>query len=197
MSVSKAKIENRIRFTDPCDLIDRPKFHSAELICNWEEKFISAGTRDTLEGVSISRWNDRETGYILSDQVDAVALRDWVDEKVIPHAQALFDAYRTDWKNDHIVGSFLGFEEEKKIFDFWMLDPVSLPTLSGAGAGIWDAGDFVLDIPSELPEFPTTDQITRSAEFIVSQARKNHNIVFYGGIEAVENQIRNLIHEGA
>lgn len=197
MSVSKAKPENRIRFTDPCDLIDRPKFHSAELIINWEDRFITAGTRDTLEGIPISRWNNRENGYILPDNVDAVVLRDWVEEEVIPRTQKIFDAYRIEWKNDHIVGSFPGFEDEKESFEFWMHYTASPPTLSGAGAGIWDAEDFVLDIPSELPEFPTTDQIETSAEFIASQARKNHHIVIWGGVEAVKNQIRNLIREGA
>jgi len=197
MSVSKAKPKNLVRFTDPCALIDRPKFHNAELVCKWEDKTISASTRDTLDGVPLSRWHRREDGYILTDPVDAVALHDWIEEKVIPFAQPLFDAYRTEWKNDHIIGSFPGFEEEKRLFDSRMIDQESLPMLSGAGAGIWDAEDFLLDIPSELPEFPTTDQIEKSAEFVASQARKNHNIVIWGGVAAIMNQIRNLMREGA
>ncbi|HRD26641.1 MAG TPA: DUF2080 family transposase-associated protein [Methanoculleus sp.] len=151
------------------------------LVIDWASKIISAETRAHDDNTrSEYRWRGMEDAYPLPPLVDAVQLREWVEEEVLPRALPLLEAYQTVWVDVEQFGRFPGHEEDKEDFDAWMATHEP-PTHEG---GLWAVADWLSGGVEEVSHETTDAAIEALADRIVEEAAAE-NVVLVGGREAV------------
>lgn len=177
--------------------IDGPeRMRDILLVIDWEAETITAETRHpSIDGTPARRWHGLESAYPLPPLVDAAALKDWVDEEVVPRAAPLCACFESEWDSHNWKGCFQGHEDEKEAFDYWITENARPPTHNGGLIDVedWLDGGAALS-GCDLNASTTDEQITALAEEIVDDARLE-DVVVRGGPAAVAQYLRGLRDE--
>ncbi|MFA5408420.1 MAG: hypothetical protein WC343_06585, partial [Bacilli bacterium] len=157
------------------------------LVIDWEEKSISAETRDPEEHTTSEyRWRGREDAYVLPPLVDATRLQTWVAEEVIPRAEPLAEAYRTIYEDVEAYGRFPGHEGEKAEFDRWMAVDATPPLHDG---GLWPVEEWLAgDTCGVRPD--TTDERLKAIAGGILISADQECVVLIGGEAAVMEHLK-------
>jgi hypothetical protein len=111
------------------------------LYIDLENEIIYAGTDWTPGSTPIAEWLGHIKSFVLPSNVNSVALKDWVDETIMPLAIAAHDGYEAEWDGSNNSAKF----SEKAIEALYAIDNLvgreDMPTIDGGG--IWDAGDWL------------------------------------------------------
>ena len=184
-------MENKIGTYNPTDLIieETPDQHPRqEKIClriDLGEGTLDVETVSKLQGNSFYVYYGHARQFNLPDGVDASALHNWVDEKILPLAEELQSIYESHWDGSNHVAIFLDEDRAEEIIneitDLCTEDNV--PCLSGH-AGLWDVEEWLLPVKSDLTNEVKgmSDIDLRNKAFDLSMEAKAEGVVFDGSV---------------
>jgi hypothetical protein len=208
-------MNNAIDFAEETALIEAnspnqfPRQTPIYLFVAFDDDQIRAGTRDyRLTGTPINEWHGHVWAFELPDNVDAVALRQWVEDEILPQAQKVAAAYEPIWDGNNHVARFELKDNNADTVRFRLAEKCEdAPTLANDIGGLWDVGYWLVDatyhkattgIQGVIDITPdTTDEaLEKAAELIESEAA-DQQIVLDGDVLEYLKDLRELCRDKA
>lgn len=183
-------MKNKISNLESTDLIveeapdQHPRQQKIYLRIDLGEGTIDVETCSQLQGESFYTYYGHARQFNLPNGVDASALHDWVDEKILPLAEELQGLYKSHWDGNNHVAIFLDEDRAEELIneisDLCINDPACL----SGHAGFWDVEEWFSPVKSDLTnevKDMTEEDIQAKVWDLITEAKAD-GVIFDGSV---------------
>ena len=177
MKLTTTEFENRTDLIEANYPGQNPRMMSVYMLVDWDEKTVEVETRNyQIGGTPLNEWLGRIWSFTLPSPVDALEIRDYITEEIIPVLEQVEDKYDTQWDGSNWVPDWGEVEIDDIRYQVKQLVD-GAPTLDEGG--LWDAGEWFQN-SQPLVTAATTDAELKELAAELEMYARGENVILDG-----------------